>query len=161
MNKQKLGLLLGLVGGIGLVLAAMSAMMVGPAVAGPAPAPTPISVPAGGGDWVMATWHNTQIMTDASTSYNGLSFQLAAYNVADISYTSDVTGTDFQTATCWLQFSNDNTNFDQLGVRILLDVALDDTAITQTNLFGRYGRITCTVETSNHLTLTIMGKLHN
>ena len=164
MNRIRLGLLLSLVVGVGLVWAAMSAMVVGPAVAGPAPAPTPISVPAGGGDWVMAKWHDTQLMTVAGVSYNGRSLHLPGYTAVDLQYTIDVTATGVQTAACYLQFSNDNASWDQPGLLLFTNRDADGAWITQTNLFARYGRVTCTVEYADAgraLTMTVEGKLHN
>lgn len=144
---------------IGLVLMALvvGALQVryGVAVAAPAPAPTPISEVAGGENWVMVTWLNTNTI-DVDVASTGI--HMPAYTVADIQHVLDVGSA--QTATCYLDFSNDNSNWDR-GPTIINAKLADETDMNQYNLFGRYSRITCTLTTANEVTITVRGKVHN
>lgn len=139
--------------GLILVLSLLSSMQVRQAVAGPLLAPTPITAPAGGDGWVMVNYIAQTNTVDVDLNSTGQ--QTAGYTVVDLSNTIDAT--DNQTVTCYLDFSNDNSNWDR-GLTVISAVSADATDMNQYNLMGRYSRITCTLGTANEVTVTVQGK---
>jgi hypothetical protein len=131
------------------------------AQAGPLLIPTPVAEVAGGGDWVMVTYSDSDF-TNAYDTVTSDSQHAPAYTAADVSWTIDVSGTI--TVTCTLEFSNDDSNWAD-GINILSSVTADETNMDQFNLFGRYHRISCTetggAENENTVTYTIKAKLIN
>jgi hypothetical protein len=123
--------------------------------------PTPVGQQAGGGDWVMVTYSDSDF-ADAYDTVTSDSKHAPAYTAADISWTIDVSGTIY--VTCTLEFSNDNSNWAD-GINILDNVSADETNMDQFELFGRYHRIKCTessgAENENTVTYTIKSKLMN
>lgn len=139
--------------GLGLMALAVNVFQGAPVAAGPLPAPTPISAPAGGqGEWIMVTYLSTNTV---DVDVNCAGRQIAAYTTLDLQHVIDVSGA--QTVTCYLDFSNDNSNWDR-GATVINAKSADETDMQQYNLFGRYSRITCTLGTSNEVTLTVKGK---
>jgi hypothetical protein len=138
--------------GLGLTALAVNVFQGAPVAAGPLAAPTPISAPAGGqGEWIMVTYLSTNTV-DVDVNCSGR--QIAAYTTLDLQHIVDVT--DAQTVTCYLDFSNDNSNWAR-GPTVI-NAGADETDLQQYNLFGRYSRITCTLDSTNEVTLTVKGK---
>lgn len=158
MNKQRLALIVGLVLGLGLMAAAIGSLKVMPVWAGPRPAPTPITSPAGGDDWVMVNYLSTQTLSQ-TTGYTSTGFQTASYVVADIQCTLDVTTTGMNTTTCYIDWSNDDTNWD-IGITVCGNDR-DMTDMQQFNMFGRYSRVRCVISESSLITMTVIGKAHD
>jgi len=140
---------------LALLVALANVLPEQPVQAGPLAIPTPIAAPAGGGDWIMATYLNTNTV-EAGVHSSGV--HCAAYTAADVQHVLDIT--DNQTVTCKLQFSNDDSNWSD-GLNVFATKSADENAMQQFQLFGRYSRITCTLGTANEFTVTVKAKLHN
>jgi hypothetical protein len=122
--------------------------------------PTPVAEVAGGGDWVMVTYSDSDFTNVYDTATSDTQ-HAPAYTAADVSWTIDVSGTI--TVTCKIQFSNDDSNWAD-GVSFASSVTADETNIDQVNLFGRYHRVKCTEtggDAQNTVTYTIKAKLMN
>lgn len=123
-----------------------------PASAAPAVAPTPIANTEADGSsrYLNVTFQEATALT-ADTNTSGK--QLPGYEYIDLQTTIDQGTTN--TATLTIQFSNDNTNWDN-GPAIVTANAADVTEMTRIPLFGRYVRINQDVTNSNPLTVTLI-----
>lgn len=153
-KSKTFGLLMAFLVGL-IALAFLFPNMEDRAVAGPPPAPTPIAATAGGNDWLMVTYLSTDTV-DIDINSGGK--HNPAYSVVDLSHTLDVQSSYHNTATCYLDFSNDNTNWDR-GLTVINAADEDVTDMQQYPIFGRYSRITCTLSNANEVTITVIGKL--
>jgi hypothetical protein len=120
--------------------------------AAPPAAPTPVANIAPSDDALNVTFQSqTAIDEDTDTG----SVQLGRYEYVDVQHVIDQ-GTDVNTVTLTIQFSNDGTNWVN-GPALATDNAADATDITRVPLFGRYARINENVTNTNTLTVTVIG----
>lgn len=151
-NRRIRPVAMALVLGFFALLLALSVLLPlsGPAEAAPPLAPTPVANLAPSNSALNVTFQaTTGITQDTNTN----SKQLISYEYMDISITVDH-GT-VNTTTFTVQFSNDDTNWDD-GPALISNSAADATDITRVPLFGRYVRIKQDVTNSNLLTTTIL-----
>lgn len=156
MRKQ-ISLAVFLLGALVLLSLLVVSLQALPVVAGPLPIPTPIGDPVGGGEWVMVTYVYTDHSVDGDLHSSG--FQTAAYSGGDFHWDIDVTAAN--QITCTLQWSNDPTNMTWVNGVELFDENADGAAMSQTYMFGRHSRITCTLNSDNPITVEIKAKLFN
>ena len=155
MKDQAQKIALAILAGL-LILSVLVGLPTGPAEAAPGLAPTPVAnlAPSDNSLYVIFSSGSLSITADAGTSAQ----QLPGYEYMDISYTSDQTtvgATGANTTTLTVQYSNDNSNWDN-GVDLVASNATDVTDITRVPLFGRYVRIYQNVTNTNPVTFTIL-----
>jgi hypothetical protein len=120
------------------------------AQAAPAAIPTPISVVDSDKVSGVLTF---QAATAISATTTTASKAIYPYRSADVGVTIDQ-GTSVNTATVTIQYSLDDTNWDD-GIAVVSSNAADDTAIVQVPLFARYVRFKQTVTNTENVTVTI------
>lgn len=143
---------------IGSILLAGLQIVLAPApavVAAPPAAPTPVAnIP---GDSGRSLYINFQSALSMSTDTNTSGRLVQGYEYVDLQVTIDQTGGEVpNTTTFTIQFSNDNSNWDD-GPAILSANATDTTDISRVMLFGRYARVKQDVTNGNPLTITLIG----
>lgn len=161
--RKKLALGLALVTGLALVAVFFGGMMVTPVVPSVrADWPTPPGEAFGGGDFVFVNYMGTTgIATTTKTCGNGQ--QTAAYVLADVQGTLDMSSGITQFITCTLEFSNDNTNWCTIPMTVMTAI----TDVTQSIwceqlwLFGRYSRACCESSATTLYTVTQRAKAYN
>jgi hypothetical protein len=152
-RKQALGWTV--VVGLALMVILAQVLPQQPVQAGPLALPTAIAAPAGGGDWIMATIMSADTVSGTETSG---AIHVAAYTAADVQY--NLGFTDSETVTCKLQFSNDNSTWND-GPNLVAAAVADATGLDQFHVYGRYMRAVCTPTTENTFTATITAKIFN
>jgi hypothetical protein len=144
---------------LALILLAALQLVLAPApaaVAAPPAAPTPVaSIP---GDSDNSLYINFQSATVIAADTNTTGRLVQGYEYIDFQITTDqtVVGTETNTTTFSVEFSNDNSNWDT-GPAILSANAADATEITRIMTFGRYVRVKQDVTNTNNVTVTILG----
>jgi len=95
------------------------------------------------------------LMLTADTNTSGR--DVLGFNSLDIQYIVDVDANAVNTTTLTIQYSNDNTNWDN-GVALgTLDAATGDhNDITRIPIFGRYVRINQDVTNTDDITITLL-----
>ncbi len=123
---------------------------VGPAMAAPEAAPTPVSItrPGGDGSFVTFDLFNTRVITSDTTS---ACVDIGKYSIADVQYTIDQGTTN--TTTLTTKFSVDGGTLVS-GVNVVASNAADATNMQQVQLFGRYICLLADVSNSNSVTVT-------
>lgn len=145
---------------LALILLAALQLILAPApaaVAAPPAAPTPVAnIPGDSDNSLYVVFQSGAVSITADTNTSGKLLQ--GYEYVDLQTTIDqtVVGTENNTTTLTIQFSNDNSNWDD-GPAILSSNAADTTDITRLQLFGRYVRIKQDVTNTNPVTITLLG----
>jgi len=149
MNKQTISNL-AMVFIIAIAAVMLSLMFINEQSAQAAFAPTPVANLVNSDDQLIVPFQ-TQTALAADTNTSGR--DLLRYEWCDLQTTVDV-GT-VNTTTFTVQFSNDNTNWDD-GPAILSNVAADVTDMSRLYLFGRYSRIKQDLTNTQTLTTTLL-----
>jgi len=144
---------------VALILLAMVNLLFAPASgvsAAPPAAPTPIANIPGDSDNSLYVTFQSALSMSADTNTTGRLVQ--GYEYLDLQTTVDqtVVGTENNTTTITIQFSNDGSNWDN-GPAILSSNAADTTDMTRVQLFGRYVRFNQDVTLGNPITITLLG----
>jgi len=144
---------------IALVLLALVNLLFAPAPgasAAPPAAPTPVANIPGDSDNALYVTFQSALSMSADTNTTGRLLQ--GYEYLDLQTTVDQTivGTENNTTTITIQFSNDGSNWDN-GPAILTNNVADDTDMTRVQLFGRYIRFNQDVTLANPITITLLG----
>lgn len=157
MGKNKIFALALVVGLLGLML--LGGLLQGmPAREVVASFPTPQCCAFGGGDWAMVSYMNeTEIATTTKTCSNGQ--QTAAYVLLDVQ--SVFVMPTVNTTTCYIEYSNDNSNWCTNVFSVGNAIVTDTVACDEFHLFGRYSRVCCTASNTETITVTQRAKVFN
>lgn len=135
-----------------LVGALFAGLLVGGAdtmSAAPAAAPTPVTANSAAN----STFANFLVSQPITADGGSFVVAIERWEFADVQYVIDQ-GTDVNTTTLKLQFSNDGVNWTDAAAALVTANAADAANLDQRQLFGRFARVFVDVTNANTVTVT-------